>query len=57
LHGVIDRQAGIDASARTVDIHRDLFIRILSVEIEELSDDEIGNLIIDRCAEKDDSFS
>jgi hypothetical protein len=55
LHGVVDRQARRDASARRVDVHVDVLIRVFFFQEQELSDHEVRQVIVDRTAYEDDS--
>ena len=56
LHRVVDREAGIDRAARRVDVDRDVLVGILGLEVQELSHDEIGDLVVDGRAEEDDAL-
>ena len=52
LHGVVDGQPGADDAPGAVDIHADILIRVLPVQIEELGNNQIGYLVIDGQAQK-----
>ncbi len=54
LHGVVDGQAGGDGAARRVDVKLNVLFRVFAGEEEHLRDDEIGHLVVDRRAKKDD---
>lgn len=56
LHGVVDRQAGADDATRAVDVEADVLIRILALQIEKLGDYQVGYLVADRRAQKDDAL-
>src|SRR6185312_11592037 len=46
----------VDASARRVDVHRDVLLRVLTLEVQQLRDDEVCDLVVDRGAEEDDAL-
>src|SRR5215211_7819463 len=48
------REPGIDRAARRVDVDRDVLVRVLRLQVQELRDDEVGDLVVDRRAEEDD---
>ena len=54
LHRVVDREARVHGAARRVDVDRDVLVGILGLEVEELGDDQVGDLVGDRRAEEDD---
>ena len=54
LHRVVDRQAGVDLAARRVDVHADVAVGVGGLQVQELGDDEVGDLVVDRRAEEDD---
>ena len=56
LHGVVDREARIDGAARRVDVDRDVLVGILRFQVDQLGDDEVGDLVVDRRAEEDDAL-
>src|SRR4029077_1930866 len=41
-------------AARRVDVERDVLLRILRLEVQQLRHDEVRDLIVDRRAEEDD---
>ena len=54
LHRVVDRQAGVDRPAGRVDVDRDVLVGILALQVQQLSDDQVGDLVIDGRAQEDD---
>src|SRR3954447_17065336 len=56
LHRVVDREAGVDGAARRVDVERDVLVGVVRLEVEELGDDQVGDLVRDGRAEEDDSL-
>src|SRR6185437_4098560 len=56
LHGVVDRQAGGDRPAGTVDVEVDVLVRILRLQEQHLRHDQIGDLVIDLADQKDHPF-
>ena len=54
LHRVVDREARVDRAARRVDVERDVLVRVLGLEVEQLGDDQVRDLVVDRRAEEDD---
>ena len=57
LHRVVDRQAGVDRAARTVDVDRDVLARVVGLEMEQLGHDQVGDLVVDRRAQEDDPLA
>ena len=57
LHRVVDRHPRSDRSAGTVDVHVDVGFAVFKLKVQQLSDDTVGNIVVDRAAEKDDSIS
>jgi len=53
-HGVVDRQSGRERAARAVDADSDLLVGVLTVEKEQLGNDEIRDIVIDLAANDDD---
>ena len=47
LHRVVDRQARRSRSRRAVDVHRDVLVRVLAGQEQELRDDQVRDLIVD----------
>ena len=56
LHGVVDGHAGRDGTARAVDVEGDVGLGILVGQIQELSDENVGHLIVDALAEEEDAI-
>src|SRR5690606_8962138 len=54
LHGVVDREHPVDRAARRVDVERDRLVGILRLQMEELSHNQIGRLVVDRAPQEDD---
>src|SRR5450432_3198487 len=55
LHGVVDRHARRHHAARRVDVQHDVLVRVLTLEEQELRDDDVRDLIVDARAEEDDA--
>ena len=56
-HRVVDRESRGNRAARAVDVNADLLVRILAVEEEQLGDHQVGDVIVDLAAEKDDAVA
>ena len=56
LHRVVDREAGVDDAARAVDVQRDVAVGVGGLEVQQLRDDEVRDLVVDRLAEEDDAL-
>ena len=54
LHGVVDRQPRVDDAAGRVDVEGDVLVGVLGLEMEQLGDDQVRDLVVDRGAEEDD---
>jgi hypothetical protein len=54
-HRVVDRETGVDLAAWRIEVDADVGFRIVMIEKEQLRHQQVGNLAIDRCAEKDDA--
>ena len=54
LHRVVDRQARVHRAAGRVDVDRDVLVGILGLEVQQLRDDQVRDLVVDRRAEEDD---
>src|SRR3954469_25293388 len=54
LHRVVDREARVHRPARRVDVDRDVLLRVLGLEVQQLGHDEVRDLVVDRGAEEDD---
>ena len=57
LHGVVDRKPSGDRAPRRVDVDLDLLVGVVSRQVHELSDDEVGDHVVDRAPDQDDSVS
>jgi hypothetical protein len=56
LHGVVDRQAGVDRAAGRVDVQGDVLVGVLGLQVQQLRHHEVGDLLVDRLAEEDDAL-
>src|ERR1700682_6459354 len=54
LHRVVDRETRGDLPARGVDVEGDVLFRVLGLEEEHLSDDQIGDRVVDRLPQEND---
>ena len=54
LHGVVNRHAGGNRAAGRVDVKRDVFFRVFGLQEQHLRDDQVGDIVIDRSAKKND---
>ena len=54
LHRVVDREPRVHRPAGRVDVHRDVLVGVLGLEVDQLGDDEVGDVLGDRGAEEDD---
>ena len=54
LHRVIDREPGGHRAARRIDIDADVFLAVFHLQKKQLSDDQVGDVVVNRCADKDD---
>src|SRR6266566_2668628 len=54
LHRVVEGEPGVHLAARRVDVDLDVLLGVLGLEMDQLGDDEIRDLVVDRSAEKDD---
>ena len=57
LHGVVDRQAGLDRAARRIDVERDVLVGILGLQKQQLGDDQVGDLVVDGRPQEDDALA
>ncbi len=46
----------VDDAARRVDVQADVLLRVLGLEEEQLRDDEVRDVVLDRVAQEDDPF-
>ena len=56
LHGVVNRKARGDRAARRIDIELNVFFRIFGLQEEHLGGGQIGDVVVNRRADKDDVF-
>src|SRR4051794_17420581 len=54
LHRVVDREPGVNRAARRVDVDADVLVRVFGLEVDQLGDDQVGDVLGDRRAEEDD---
>src|SRR5262249_20999239 len=52
LHGVVNRQPSGDRAARRVDVKGDLFFGIFGLQEQELGGDQVGDVVVDFAAQK-----
>src|SRR6266498_1922282 len=57
LDRVVDGQAGVDGAAGAVDVERDVLAGVLGLEMEQLGDRQVGDLVVDRRPQEDDSLA
>ena len=55
LHGVVDGETCRHDAAGAVDIKMDVFVGILRFKEEELRDDDVRNVVVDRPADENDT--
>eukprot|EP01022_Parablepharisma_sp_SALTPOND_P014695 TRINITY_DN2018_c0_g1_i2.p1 TRINITY_DN2018_c0_g1~~TRINITY_DN2018_c0_g1_i2.p1 ORF type:complete len:1935 (-),score=514.39 TRINITY_DN2018_c0_g1_i2:42295-48099(-) len=56
LHGVEDRHAGRNRTARRIDVQGNVLVRIFAFQEQQLGDDQVGHRIIDRSNQENDAF-
>src|SRR4051812_17895052 len=54
VHRVVDRETRVYGAARRVDVDRDVLVRILGLEMQELRHDEVGDLVVHGGPQEDD---
>jgi hypothetical protein len=54
LHGVVDRETRGDGAARRVDVELNVALRIFCLEKEHLGGGQIGDVIVNGCADEND---
>ena len=54
LHGVVDRETGVDRPPRRVDVQPDVLLGVLTGQEEQLGHDHVGHLVVDGGADEDD---
>jgi LemA protein len=57
VHRVMDRHARRDDTARRVDVHEDVLLRILRLQVEELRRDQRGHVILDLAGDEHDPLA
>ena len=57
LHGVVDREAGVHDAAGRVDVQADVLLRVLGLEEQQLGDDQVRQVVLDRVTEEDDPLA
>ena len=57
LHGVVDRHPRIAEPPGRVDVERDVPLRIVGLEEEELRHDQVRDLVVDLPSEEDDAVA
>src|SRR2546425_2140056 len=55
LHGVVDRQSCGHRATWRVDVDLDLLVRVVSRQVHELGNHEVGDHVVDGTADQDDS--
>ena len=53
LHGVVDRQARAHRAAGRVDVERDVLLRVLGLQEQQLRDHEVRHVVLDRAHDED----
>jgi hypothetical protein len=56
LHRVVDRKSGGHDAARGVNVHADLFLRIVGLQKEQLGDHQHRHRVLDRAGDENDAF-
>src|SRR5919201_1453050 len=56
LHRVVDREPVVHGAARRVDVDRHVLVGVLRLQVEELGDDQVGDLVVDWGSEEDDAL-
>src|SRR5262245_21795952 len=56
LHRVVDREQRRDLAPGRIDVHRDVLVRVLALEVQELGDHQVRDRVVDRRAEEDDAL-
>ena len=55
VHGVKNRQAGVDLAAGRIDVERDILLGILALKMQQLGNDQVGADGVDLLAQEDDA--
>ena len=56
MHRVVDGQAGAHDATGAADVQVDVPVGVLPLQEEELGDDDVGHLVVDRRVEKNNSL-
>lgn len=56
MHSVINGQSGTDTSPRRVNVESNVFFGIVVGKVEELSDENVGDLVVDVGAEEENAI-
>ena len=48
VHRVEDREPGVDRAAGRVDVERDVLLRVDRLQVQQLRDDDVRDLVVDR---------
>jgi len=54
LHRIVDGQSSSHRATGRIDVHADVLLGVIHLQKEQLRDDRVGHVIVDRRAEKDD---
>src|ERR1035437_10171433 len=54
LHRVVNGQSGVHGAPGRVDVDGNVLVRVFGFQVDQLSDHQVGDLIVDRRAEEDD---
>ena len=57
LHRVVDRHSRGDRATWAVDIHVDVSFAVFELQVQQLGDDTIRDIIIDRASQKDNAVT
>jgi hypothetical protein len=57
LHRVVDREARVDDAAGRVHVERDVLVGVVGLEVQQLGDDEVRDLVVDRLADEHDPLA
>ncbi len=53
LHRVVNRQSGADRPAGRIDVQRDVLVRIFRLQEQQLRDDQVRHVVLDRTHDED----
>src|SRR5579871_5658807 len=56
LHRVVDAEPGVDRAARRIDVEKDVLVGVVRLQVQQLGDDHIRDLVVDRRSEEDDAL-